>query len=129
MKQGPLTVVDRAFVERPIALGMHVHVWTIDDAAEMDRLLDLGVDGIMTDRPVVLREVLESRDAWHAPDLNVSDEMTVSPRSGRHAQRRRWRGWRPDPMAGRVSSLTIREGLTGRRGWAPAASGQPPLPG
>ena len=33
-------------------------MWTIDDAAEMDRLLDLGVDGIMTDRPAVLRDVL-----------------------------------------------------------------------
>ena len=40
-------------------------MWTIDDAPEMERLLDLGVDGIMTDRPLVLREVLESRGSWH----------------------------------------------------------------
>ncbi len=64
VKQGPLTVVNRGFVERAHRLGLHVHVWTIDDAAEMERLLDLGVDGIMTDRPVVLRQVLESRGAW-----------------------------------------------------------------
>ena len=65
VKQGPLTLVDRRFVDRAHRLGLHVHVWTIDDAAEMSRLLDLGVDGIMTDRPIVLRGVLQARDAWH----------------------------------------------------------------
>jgi glycerophosphoryl diester phosphodiesterase len=65
VKEGPLTVVNRSFVERAHRLGLGVHVWTIDDAPTMERLLDLGVDGIMTDRPVVLREVLESRGAWH----------------------------------------------------------------
>lgn len=63
--QGPLTVVNKAFIERSHRLGLQVHVWTIDDLAEMNRLLDLGVDGIMTDRPVVLRDVLESRGAWN----------------------------------------------------------------
>jgi glycerophosphoryl diester phosphodiesterase len=65
VKQGPLTVVNRAFVERSHRVGLQVHVWTIDDATEVHRLLDLGVDGIMTDRPVILREVLEARGAWH----------------------------------------------------------------
>ena len=53
---------------RSIALAHHmhkqVHVWTIDDAAEVERLLDLGVDGIMTDRPTVVREVFLRRGHW-----------------------------------------------------------------
>jgi glycerophosphoryl diester phosphodiesterase len=40
-------------------------VWTIDDADEMTRLLELGVDGIMTDRPGVLKDVLVTRGRWH----------------------------------------------------------------
>jgi glycerophosphoryl diester phosphodiesterase len=41
-----------------------VHAWTIDDEATMVRLLDAGVDGIMTDRPTVLRDLLRQRGAW-----------------------------------------------------------------
>jgi glycerophosphoryl diester phosphodiesterase len=64
VKQRRLTVTDQRFIERAHSLGVHVHVWTIDHAAEIDRLLDLGVDGIMTDRPMVLREVFERRGLW-----------------------------------------------------------------
>ena len=64
VRQGPLTVVTEAFVKRAHALGIMVHVWTIDDPREMHRLLDLGVDGLMTDRPTVLRDVFEERGIW-----------------------------------------------------------------
>jgi glycerophosphoryl diester phosphodiesterase len=58
------TLVDPRFVKEAHRRGIQIHVWTIDDRDEMIRLLDLGVDGIMTDRPAVLREVLESRGQW-----------------------------------------------------------------
>jgi glycerophosphoryl diester phosphodiesterase len=57
-------VVNKRFVTRAHRRGIEVHVWTIDKEDEMERLLDLGVDGIMTDRPVVLREVLQRRQQW-----------------------------------------------------------------
>ncbi len=63
-RRGRLTVVTEAFVARAHAAGRPVHAWTIDDADEMRHLLDLGVDGIMTDRTDVLREVLEERGQW-----------------------------------------------------------------
>jgi glycerophosphoryl diester phosphodiesterase len=59
-----LTVVTPQFVERAHAGGRPVHVWTVDDPAEMHHLLDLGVDGLMTDRTDVLRDVLVSRGQW-----------------------------------------------------------------
>lgn len=65
VRQGPIRVIDERFVARAHARGLHVHVWTIDDPAEMHRLLDLGVDGIMTDKPAILREVFEQRGVWH----------------------------------------------------------------
>lgn len=63
-----VTVTDRRFVERAHRAGLQVHVWTIDDPDEMHELLDLGVDGIMTDRPAVLRDVLRARGAWFGPE-------------------------------------------------------------
>ena len=57
------TVVDAAFVGAAHDAGLAVHVWTIDEAVEMQRLIDLGVDGIMTDRPSVLADVLRSTGA------------------------------------------------------------------
>jgi glycerophosphoryl diester phosphodiesterase len=58
---GGVVVVDERFVGRAHEHGLAVHVWTIDEPAEMERLLDLGVDGIMTDRPSVLEAILQRR--------------------------------------------------------------------
>ncbi len=60
-------IVTERFVEAMHRRNLDVHVWTIDDEGEMDRLLDLGVDGIMTDSLLVLRGVLQRRGAW-VPD-------------------------------------------------------------
>jgi len=54
-----LTVVTPDFVRRAHANGLAVHVWTINDRAQMEALVAMGVDGIMTDRPTLLEDVLE----------------------------------------------------------------------
>jgi glycerophosphoryl diester phosphodiesterase len=56
--------IDRRFIDAAHRAGLPVHVWTVDDEAEMELLLDLGVDGVMTDRPRVLKRVLEARGLW-----------------------------------------------------------------
>jgi glycerophosphoryl diester phosphodiesterase len=45
--------------------GLQVHAWTVNETEGMERLLDLGVDGIVTDRPTALIEVLAARGPWH----------------------------------------------------------------
>jgi glycerophosphoryl diester phosphodiesterase len=56
-------VVNAAFVDRAHDVGLEVHVWTIDDEAEMHELLDLGVDGLMSDFPARIVGVLRERAA------------------------------------------------------------------
>ena len=64
LRRGRIEVVTPAFVDRAHELGKQVHVWTIDAPDEMNRLLDLGVDAIMTDRIDLLRDVFRSRGIW-----------------------------------------------------------------
>lgn len=68
-----ITVTTPAFVRRAHRAGLHVHVWTgdegsqwvsIDDADSLNTLLDMGVDGLITDRTDVLKEVLTRRGLW-----------------------------------------------------------------
>lgn len=63
-KYGRLALVDERFVRTAHALGVEVHVWTINEAQNMRLLLDMGVDGIVTDRPDVLRSILTERGLW-----------------------------------------------------------------
>ncbi|MGI8691447.1 MAG: glycerophosphodiester phosphodiesterase family protein [Geodermatophilaceae bacterium] len=55
---------DERLIAAAHARGMQVHVWTVDTAAEIHAVLDLGVDGVMTDRPDVLKAVLLARGQW-----------------------------------------------------------------
>ena len=55
--------MDRRLVVRLHALGFHVHVYTVDEPEMQHRLLEWGVDGIFTNRPAALRQLLSSRDA------------------------------------------------------------------
>lgn len=64
---GEIVVVDEDFVAAAHGAGLAVHVWTIDDPDEMALLVDLGVDGIMTDCPSVLERVLEAEGARYSP--------------------------------------------------------------
>ena len=66
---GDLTLVDQRFVDVAHDQGLVVHVWTIEEEAEMERLCGLGVDGIITDRPSALAGVLDRLgSAWHPGD-------------------------------------------------------------
>jgi glycerophosphoryl diester phosphodiesterase len=72
-KRWPVAVATPRFVRRAHRAGVHVHVWTgsadsrwvaIDDAESLGTLLDMGVDGVITDRTDVLKDVLIGRGQW-----------------------------------------------------------------
>lgn len=60
-----IPIITPRFIASAHRQGLPVHVWTVDEAAEMERLLDLGVDGLITDRPTLLRDILRRRGLWH----------------------------------------------------------------
>jgi glycerophosphoryl diester phosphodiesterase len=62
---GRVVVATPRFVRRAHRRGLAVHVWTINERAEMIRLLDLGADGLITDRPAELKQVLLARGEWY----------------------------------------------------------------
>lgn len=76
----PARLVSRRTIAGAHMLGVRVVVWTVNDLRHMHQLLDLGVDGIITDRPDLLREVLIARDQWTAPE---SEDRVSETRSGR----------------------------------------------
>ena len=63
-RAGRIAFTDARYVELAHALGLQVHVWTVNDPAEMRRVLDAGADGVMTDRADLLRNVLLERGEW-----------------------------------------------------------------
>jgi glycerophosphoryl diester phosphodiesterase len=68
LRLGRVPVFRDDLVARAHDAGVRVLVWTVNDSDTMHRLLDHGVDGIISDRPDILREVLIRRGQWHTPD-------------------------------------------------------------
>lgn len=64
VKHKGIRVIDKRFLRAAHGRDARVHVWTIDEEAQMHHLLDLGVDGLMSDRPTLLKAVLEARGQW-----------------------------------------------------------------
>jgi glycerophosphoryl diester phosphodiesterase len=63
----PVRLMNQRLLARAHALGVRVVTWTVNDPRRMQQLLDAGVDGIITDRPDLLRDVLIGRNQWTAP--------------------------------------------------------------
>ena len=64
VSQFGIPIVTRKFIKKVHDLNKLIHVWTIDETEEMHRLIDLGVDGLMTDKPTVLKKALVARNLF-----------------------------------------------------------------
>lgn len=64
VKQSGIPIATRRTIDAAHRAGLDIHIWTIDDPLEMSRLLDLGVDGIMTDDTRALKDVMTARGLW-----------------------------------------------------------------
>jgi glycerophosphoryl diester phosphodiesterase len=64
-RRGPLRVCTKRLVDFAHRHQMQVHAWTVNDREEMVRLLDIGIDGIITDQLSVLRDLLTERGQWY----------------------------------------------------------------
>ncbi len=64
IREHGITIVTQRFVRYCSARGIAVHVWTIDDEAEMRRLIRLGVNGIITNRPTALKAIAIEEGVW-----------------------------------------------------------------
>ena len=65
-KMGKTTVLGRRHIDRAHAADTGVYVWTVNDPVDMETLVDLGVDGLISDRADLLKEVLQRRGRWLA---------------------------------------------------------------
>jgi glycerophosphoryl diester phosphodiesterase len=137
---GGVTVVDEAFVDRAHSDGYAVHVWTINDPAEMRQLLEWGADGIMTAEPMRLEQVLCATGAprprhprgTHCSHARASIACVVRPVAARRAGRTlRVRLRRADDFAGRCAgTVGIRvPGTRGRAAGRFSFGGKPPSDG
>ena len=76
--QVPPRIATREFISRAHQLGLQVHVWTLNTRAGIERALDLGADGVMTDEVELLRDVLRERGQWHPRALPRPSETSLT---------------------------------------------------
>jgi glycerophosphoryl diester phosphodiesterase len=71
LRLGRVGILAERMVEMAHELGMKLIVWTVDDPFQMKRLLDMGTDGVITDRPDLLRAVMTGRGMWPKPAVST----------------------------------------------------------